>query len=771
MLDAYQRAAAIYNANAKKHVLNETLQEKWIEYTSDFWFELDVLDDKAEIKTQFMRYLGDTNEIEVLFDHVLLAQKIKPYYEKAMPFDLGITAHTVFHETFYFDIKDVVGEFAYDLKEGILTHLRYPRHAKEEVPSPDLAHSAFVRCHDVYVRDNVTGEEYRLTEDGREDRDYAQQFSMVSERCLKKEPRVFPPAINWSPDATHFLTYRRDTRRSDDLHLVQSVPINGQSRPIGVQYPYSLPSDDHILTCEVYLMDVAEKTSKKVLLDGQPFELLLLSMFDSENDMLKWTKDGKEAYLVRYDRYFKRSQAVIIDVETATARVAATMSYETFGFTEYYGHAAQEGFNDSGLIYLPDSRELLWLLEKENWASVYLLDADTGEFKNDLAPGDYNARRIRYVDEVNRLLYFSASGREENVDPYYQILYCVSFDGGDVTRISRDIAEHVARFSKNGRYYIDTYSTITTKPVSEVCDVKGQTLSPLAKADLSRIMEKGYIVPEPFEALARDGETPVYGILIKPHGFDPAKKYPVIDYVYGGPQRINTPKAFEFHSFLGADPQGGLQSLAQLGFVGVIIDGLATPLRGKKIHDMTYGKPEECCGLEDHVAAIKELAGRHHWIDIDRVGIWGASGGGYATARALLQFPDFYKVGVSLCGNHDQARYHAHWGERWIGPYSEETYHDQANKNFAKNLIGRLLLIHGDMDDNVHPSATIALAASLIDENKDFDLLIYPNSAHGVGQFPYVVRRRWDYFVRHLLGRIPPSNFWVQEKEEAEESA
>jgi len=766
LLNAYKRAAEIYSANGTKHVLNERIIENWIADTQDFWFELDTVDDAGDIKPRYMRYHHGDKTAAPLFDHEALAKAIAPWFAEAKATDLGMTLHAVTGEphVMYLSIQDTVGEFCYGLDDGQLTALRFPIHGKGEVVSPNKSHSAFVRNFNIFVRDNQTGVETQLTHNGRSDWAYGLRFLMVSEKLLKKTPNQIPPALKWSPDSKRILTYRRDSRRVDALHLVQSMPLDGSPRPIGASYPYSLPADEHILTAQAYVLDIEAKTARAVTLDGGALELFQLAMFESDSDQLQWTADGTEACLVRYDRYFKEGQVIIMDALAATARVAARQHYKTFGFTEYYGNAAQEAFADPGLRYLPESRELIWLLERDNWASLYLIDADTGETKKDLTPGDYGPRRMRHYDRAARTLYFSASAKEPGVDPYYQMLYSVHLDTGHIEKLAGPVAEHISRFQRDGAYYVDTWSTIRTVPITEVFTCDGTSLCRIATADISRIEAKGYIVPEPFEAVARDGVTPIYGILIKPHGFNPTKKYPVIDFIYGGSQRINTPKAFEFNRpFLESDPQGGLQSLAQLGFVGIIVDGLATPLRGKRIHDYIYGKHEEACGIEDHVCAIRQLAEQHSWIDADRVGIWGASGGGYATARALLQFPEFYKVGVSLCGNHDQTKYHAHWGERWIGPYSEEAYAAQANRNLAGNLEGHLLLIHGDMDDNVHPSATIQLAGALIEANKDFDMLIYPNSAHGVGQFPYVVRRRWDYFVRHLLGETPPKNFTVRE--------
>lgn len=775
MLDAYNRAADIYGANAKKHVLNETVKENWIDGSQDFWFAKDVEGPEGKISPEYTRYSSRMGSVEPLFDHSAFAIAINPWNKKAAAYDLSVTVHEVSDETgcMYFSIKDIVGEFAYHLSSGEVTQLRFPLHVKDEVTSPDKRYSVFVKEYNVFVRCNKTGQETQLTFDGKEELAYAQRFSMVSEKLIKKkDPRIMPPSVNWSPNSRFFLTYRRDTRRVDKLHLMQSDPIDGSARPIGVSYPYSLPADEDILTAQVYVMDVETMTATKIRLQDKPLELLLLAMFGSEGDQVKWTKDGNTAYLVRNDRYFKHAEAILIDACQATARIAATNCYETFSFTDYFGNASQESFMDSGLLYLPERQELVWLLERDNWASLYLFDSENGQIKRELTPGAYTVRRIRHYDSESQVLYFSASGKQSGVDPYYQFLYRMDLSASELVQISHEPAEHHTRFSRDGSYFIDTFSTIQTVPETRVCAAdSGETLCHIATADITRIVKKGYVVPEPFEALARDGVTPIYGIIVKPYGFDPSKKYPVVDYIYGGSQRINTPKAFEFHKMLGSDPQGGLQSLAQLGFVGVIVDGLGTPLRSKQMHDVAYGKAEECCGIEDHVCAIQQLAQRFPWIDDQRVGIWGASGGGYATARALLAFPEFFKVGVSLCGNHDQAKYHAHWGDRWIGPYSEDAYHNQANRNFAENLEGHLLLIHGDMDDNVHPSATLQLAGALIKASKDFDMLIYPNSNHGVELYPYVVRRRWDYFVSHLLGETPPKNYRLKKDEEEDKKA
>lgn len=776
ILEAYQRAAAVHEANSQKSILNETVQEYWIQGTDDFWYAKDIANGQNELGVIYTRYSYSQNKQCPLFCHKSLADLIAPrYVEKADPFKLPIEILEVNDQldSVYFTIEGAVGEFVYYIKQNTVERLRFALHAKDVATSPDKKHTAFIRNHNIFCRDNNSGKEIQLTFDGEQDLDYGLSFQSVSNQLLLEDPPATKPAIVWSPNSKYFITYRTDTRLVGKYHLVQSAPRRDVARPIGVSYPYALPGDEHINEAQVYVGNIEEKKVVKVLLDEKPVVLLLLSMFGMfgpDSEQVKWTEDSRFAYFVRCDRFFKTPQCIVVEAASFAACIIWQETYETFCFIDYFGTASQESYMESSIKYLPDTEELIWHSEIEGWAAFYLYDVETGKLKRKLTTGDWVARRIKYVDEKRRLLYFTGCGLEKGVDPYYQFLYKVNLDTGELVKISEELAEHYIRFAPSARYYIDTYSTVQTAPVTVVRNPQGKQLLHITTADLSRIIDKGYIFAEPFTALARDGETPVYGVIVKPHNFDPSKKYPVVDYIYGGSQRINTPKAFKFGRWLDSPPFGGLQGLAHLGFVGVIVDGLATPLRSKRIHDYVYGKAEECCGIEDHVEAIKQLGQQHAWIDVDRVGIWGASGGGYATARALLAFPEFYKVGVSLCGNHDQAKYYAHWGERWIGEYSEEGYFSQANQNVAAELQGHLLLVHGDMDDNVHPSSTIKLVEALIKANRDFDLLIVPNCAHMVAHVPYVVRRKWDYFVRHLAGLRPPCNFKLGKDKDKENS-
>lgn len=397
-------------------------------------------------------------------------------------------------------------------------------------------------------------------------------------------------------------------------------------------------------------------------------------------------------------------------------------------------------------------------------STLWLIDLTTGKKKQRYTADGETFRRLKYVDEKARKIYFTAGGVDKEIDPYYQELFVCDMDTAQRQQLSTEKQEHFICFQPDGLYYVDTHSTVQTLPVTQVNRIDGTPLLLLEQADISMI-EELYIQPEPFEALARDGKTKIYGLIIKPKDFDPAKKYPVVDYIYGGAQRINTPKAFELNWVEGALPYGGLEYLAHLGFVGVIVDGLATPLRSKEIHDYIYEKAEECCGLADHVAAIRQLESNFP--------------GSIPTASASGALPEADMQPRERCWS---SATFTRWASRCaaitirqstmpigasagLGRTVRKNITVRPTTILQKNLRGKLFLIHGDMDDNVHPAATLKLMAALIEANKDFDSLIFPNSAHGVSRFHYVIRKRWDYFVTHLLGEQPPKEFVIQPDE------
>jgi len=357
------------------------------------------------------------------------------------------------------------------------------------------------------------------------------------------------------------------------------------------------------------------------------------------------------------------------------------------------------------------------------------------------------------------MLYFIGAGREPG-DPYFRYLYRVRMDGTDLALLSPDSADHTITLSPSGDYFVDSYSTPDTPPIVVLRDARGRKLVDLEEADISQLLATGWTPPESFSVKARDGVTDLYGLMYAPTDFDPAKKYPIINSIYPGPQSGSVGR----RSFSAS--RGDTRALAELGFIVVQLDAMVTPMRSKTFHEAYYGNMGDN-GLPDHITGMEQLAERHPWIDIDRVGIYGHSGGGFASADAIMRYPDFFKVAVSQAGNHDNRNYEDDWGEMWQGLLVENAdgttnYDNQANQLLAENLEGKLLIAHGTMDGNVPFYNTLLVVNELIAANKDFDLLLFPNRGHGFGGEPYMMRRRWDYFVTHLMGAVPPKEYEFQ---------
>jgi dipeptidyl aminopeptidase/acylaminoacyl peptidase len=383
-----------------------------------------------------------------------------------------------------------------------------------------------------------------------------------------------------------------------------------------------------------------------------------------------------------------------------------------------------------------------------------------------------------------RTLWFSATGREPGRNPYLHHLYRVSLDGGTPELLTPEDADHDVSFSLGGGWFVDTFSRLDLPPVSALRAADGALVRVLETADITDLLATGWRKPEPIRTLARDGRTEIYGALFVPSTFDTERHYPVLDDVYPGPHNIRTPVRFPLPATASGTWQA--QALAELGFIVVMLDGLGTAYRSKAFHDVGWGPGfGEAGGLPDHVHALRALAGERPYLDLERVGVYGHSGGGFAAARAMLLFPEFYRVGVASSGNHDQRGYHPQWGERYLGADITRYYAEAANSSLADRLAGALLLIHGELDDDVHPAMTLQLVDALIRANRDFDLLLVPNANHDF-QDPtltidlprgasvaerYVLRRRWDYFVRHLLGATPPANYLISGPASSDEDA
>jgi dipeptidyl-peptidase 4 len=463
---------------------------------------------------------------------------------------------------------------------------------------------------------------------------------------------------------------------------------------------------------------------------------------------VQWSADASELAFVSSSRDHKRADLRIADAATGEVRDVLTEQVDTF---------FESGQGRVNWRYLPASGEVLWFSRRDDWGHLYLYDARTGALKHRITTGPGNVAQVLRVDEEARAIYFVGVGQDEARDPYFRHFYRIGFDGTGLTLLTPEDADHTIDLSPSGRYLVDTYSTPVTPPVSVLRDLSGKVVVELEKADITQLVEAGWKPPMPFTVKARDGRTDLYGLMYRPTDFDPAKRYPIINHIYPGPQTGSVGS----RSF--SPSRGDTQAIAELGFIVVQIDGMGTPWRSRTFHEAYYGDMGDNT-LPDQVAGMKELASRYPWIDLERAGIYGHSGGGFATAGAMFRYPDFFKVGVSQAGNHDNRIYEDDWAEKWQGllvrnPDGTTNYDDQANQNHAHNLKGKLLLAHGTMDTNVPPDSTLLVVDALIRANKDFDLIMFPNRGHGFGNEPYMVRRRWDFFVKHLLGAEPPDGY------------
>src|SRR5687767_37890 len=460
----------------------------------------------------------------------------------------------------------------------------------------------------------------------------------------------------------------------------------------------------------------------------------------------QWSPDGSRLAFVSSSRDHKVAQLRVADANSGAVRDVLEERVATY---------FESGSDHENWYVSWSTNEVLWFSERDDWGHLYLYDLATGTLKSRITSGEGNVAEVLRVDEKARTILFVGVGRERGRDPYFRHLYRVGFDGRNVRLLTPEDGDHDVTLSPSGAHFVDTWSRPDVPATSVLRDMNGRIVVELEKTDISRLVATGWKPPIPFTVKARDGRTDLYGLMYRPTNFDSTRRYPIINHIYPGPQSGSVGS----RSF--APSRGDTQAIAELGFIVVQIDAMGTPNRSKSFHAAYFGNMGDN-GLPDHVAGMQRLAQRHRWIDLDRAGIYGHSGGGYATADAMFRYPDFFKVGVSQAGNHDNRNYEDDWAEKWQGllvrnPDGTTNYDNQAYQLVAKNLKGKLLISHGSMDNNVPPYGTLLVIDALIAANKDFDFILFPNRRHGYGNEPYMMRRRWDYFVRHLLGAEPPA--------------
>lgn len=605
--------------------------------------------------------------------------------------------------------------------------------------SPDGKRVAFIRDWNLWVRDVETKEETRLTTDGIENFGYA-----TDNAGWRKSDR---PVLLWSPDSKKIATYRQDQRHVSDMYLVTT----NVGAPKLQAWKYPLPEDKDIIRIHRVIIEVDDPQviPLKMPPDARRGTLCDDISCTGKFDDNEWNRDATKLAFVSTSRDHKEAKLRIADARTGEVRDV----FEEKVATQY-----ESGRGMINWRYLPASNETIWYSERDDWGHLYLYDLRTGELKNQITRGDFVVTRLHRVDEKNRVLYFEATGREGGRDPYFSHFYRVDFDGKNLKLLTPEDADHRISISPDGKYFVDNYSKPDVPNTAVLRGMEGRLIATLEKADISRLRAAGWKPPVPVKVKDRNGKWDLYGLMFTPTDLDESKKYPVVNYIYPGPSGGGVGR----RSFSAA--RRDHQALAELGFVVVVIDGTCNPYRSKSFHDACYGNMGDNT-IEDQIAGIRQLAEKHPYLDLERVGVWGHSGGGFATAAAMFRYPDFYKVGVSQSGNHDNRNYEDDWGERYIGLLKGDNYKKQANQVYAENLKGKLLLTHGGLDDNVPPYNTYLVVEELIKANKDFDLIIYPNERHGYrnGYF-YMMRRRWDYFVEHLLGKKPPREYEMKSK-------
>ena len=611
------------------------------------------------------------------------------------------------------------------------------------VRSPDGRHEAFVRDWNLWLRDADGSHEVQLTTNGVEDYGYA-----TDNAGWKHTDNAI---LVWSPDSKKIATFRQDQRKTGEMTLVST----NVGHPKVETWKYPLVGDEHVTMIERVVVDVPTRKLLKLDLPPEQHRSTLCDDVscgpDGGWDDVQWAPDGKTLAFASSSRDHKQVWLRVANAATGKVRTVFDEQVKTW---------FESGLSAVNWRYLPGSGEVLWFSQRANWGNLYLYDLKSGQLKRAVTQGEWNVDAVLRVDEASRTVWFTGMGREGG-DPYFHYFYKASLDGGEPVLLTRERADHKITLSPDGTHFLDVLSTVDTAPVALVRDsADGRVAGELATADLTRLQAAGWVPPERITVKGRDGSTDLYGLLFKPAHFDPQKKYPVVVYVYPGPQ-VGSVRS---RSFLPG--HGDNQSLAELGFIVVAVDGMGTPGRSKAFHDYYYGNIGDNT-LPDQVAAVRNLAAVRPYMDLDRVGIWGHSGGGNATAAAMFKYPDFFKVGWAESGNHDNRNYEDDWAEKWQGLLTKNddgttNYDEQANQRHAANLKGHLMLVHGLMDDNVPPYETFLVVDALVKANKDFDLLVLPHAHHGYGNGAdgqYVTRRRWDYFVRNLMGAQPPQGF------------
>ncbi|MEO8173776.1 MAG: prolyl oligopeptidase family serine peptidase, partial [Sediminibacterium sp.] len=582
---------------------------------------------------------------------------------------------------------------------------RWQRVRNERI-SPDKKWVFVLRDNNIYIEPAEGGAAVAYTTDGTQSLPYGE--------------------VSWSPDSKYLVAYKiKRVKDKPVYYILSSQP--GTTRGQLKQQDYKQPGDE-FSTYEMYTIKVADKTVVKV-------QTPVIDFFDAPR--LRWNDGDNDHFLYeKVDRGHQRFRIIEVNVGNGNTRNIVDEQTNTFIYE-------QRIFTN----YLPATSEIVWITEKDGWRHIYLVDAKTGTIKNPVTKGEWVVRTIDSIDIAKREIWFQASGMNTGEDPYHVHYYRIGFDGRNLLKLTQAGYNHRLVFSPDKQYFLDTYSTVNEPPVTIVGRVAdGKKVMDIEKADITRYTVAGFKLPEIFHAKGRDGVTDIWGIVCRPSDFDPSKKYPVIENIYAGPQDAFVPKTFM--------PFSEMQSMAELGFIVVQMDGMGTANRSKAFHDVCWKNLADA-GFPDRIAWTRALSAKYPQADTTRVGVYGTSAGGQNSMGGMLFYPSWYKAAVSACGCHDNRIDKQWWNEQWMGYPVGKHYDDQSNITNASKLKGKLLLIVGEADTNVPPESTYRLTDALIKAGKTFDFLSVPGAGHGDGG-PYGRLKKRDFFVKALLGIDPP---------------
>jgi len=730
---------------------------RWIEDTDNFWYEYSTSDG-----TNWFYVNSSQRNQRELFDREELAGKLSEEFKRpfsAKDLDLKGFEYNTDRKLFTFHIDSI--EFSYTVNGSNLVKgdsLEAEKREPWATYSPDSTWIAYAMNHNLYLMSSDTSDttKHQLTKDG--ERWFSYAWSQGDTNSTEKQRA----RVQWFDDEKKFYVERSDNRKVDELWVIDML----KKRPELQTYKYAMPGDEEVGVDYVEIFDIESK--ERMILELAKWEDQVLNADPANIQTGDYRSNSSdELYITRLNR--AASNVEVLKADTKTGEVEVVFGEESKPYWNWR-------FMDVSIIN--DGEEYIWWSERTGWGQFYRYDSE-GNLKNQITKGNFVAGNIIKIDTTAQTIFFTGYGKENGQHPYYQNLYSVKFDGSNFKHLTPENANHQVFASDEGNYFVDNYSTVTQPTKSVLRDGSGRVILELQEVNISRAIELGWKFPEMFKVKAADGVTDLYGVMWKPFDFDSSKSYPVISYVYPGPQTEPFPITF-------GDSRH--QTLAQVGFVVVAFGNRGgSPLRNRYYHTYGYGDLRDY-PLADNRYGIEQLAGRHSYIDVTKVGIYGHSGGGFMSTAAILTHPDFYDVAVSSAGNHDNNVYNRWWSETHNGVKEtlktvkkmnedsvevevEEITFDgpiETNTALAKNLQGKLLLVHGNIDNNVHPANTIRLVDALVKAGKRFDMMILPGRRHGFGpSMPYFERMYWYYFAEHLLGDYRTNiNFNIPEEED-----